>query len=176
MTRIPYLAVRGMSQRIFGGSSSSAAGFLPRVTSALMRPWALVLLWSMMLAYAVRFTLFTLRTPPDFTDFNHFYLGALSLRMESNPYAVKFDSLAHSQGLDIGVNHIPNQTPTLLLSTGGLNFYRFTSDRGIRILGVGWPRRRRNATSSHRADCIEPLARLGPHTAIGYGSVSRPRH
>jgi hypothetical protein len=115
MTRIPYLAVRGMSLRIFGGSSSSAAGFLPRVTSALMRPWALVLLWSMMLAYAVRFTLFTLRTPPDFTDFNHFYLGALSLRMESNPYAVKFDSLAHSQGLDIGVNHIPNQTPTVLL-------------------------------------------------------------
>ncbi len=128
-----------MSQRIFGASSSSAAGFLPRVTSALMRPWALVLLWSMMLAYAVRFTLFKLRTPPDFTDFNHFYLGALSLRMESNPYAVKFDSLAHSLRLDIGVNHISNQTPTLLL-------------------------------------CIEPLARLGPHTAywiwIGISAAS----
>ena len=80
-----------------------------------MRPWALALLWLMLLAYAVRFAVFKLRTPPDFTDFNHFYLGALSLRLKLNPYAVKFDTLAHSIGLDIGVNHISNQTPTLLL-------------------------------------------------------------
>jgi len=85
------------------------------MTSALMRPWALALLWLMVLAYAVRFAVFKLPAPPDFTDFNHFYVGALSLRMESDPYAVKFDTLSHSLDVDIGVNHISNQLPTLLL-------------------------------------------------------------
>ena len=80
-----------------------------------MRPWALALLWSMVLAYAVRFAVLKLPAPPTFTDFNHFYVGALSLRLGSDPYAVKFDALAHSLGLDIGVNHISNQTPILLL-------------------------------------------------------------
>jgi len=80
-----------------------------------MRPWALALLWSMVLVYAVRFALFKLPAPPNFTDFNHFYVGALSLRLGSDPYAVKFDALAHSKGVDIGVNHISNQLPTLLL-------------------------------------------------------------
>jgi hypothetical protein len=105
----------GVYQRIVRGSSSLAASFLPRFTSALMRPWALALLWSMVLAYAVRFALFKLPAPPNFTDFNHFYVGALSLRLGSDPYAVKFDALAHSKGVDIGVNHISNQLPTLLL-------------------------------------------------------------
>ncbi|HVA84536.1 MAG TPA: glycosyltransferase family 87 protein [Candidatus Binataceae bacterium] len=91
------------------------AGFLPRVTSVLMRPWVLALLWLMVLGYAVRFALFKLPAPPEFTDFNHFYVGALSLRLGSDPYTVKFDALAHSLGLDIGVNHISNQPPAFLL-------------------------------------------------------------
>ena len=104
-----------MPQAIVRGGSSLAASFLPRVTSALTRPWVLALLWLLVLAYAVRFALFKLPAPPNFTDFNHFYVGALSLRLGSDPYIVRFDALAHSLRLDIGVNHISNQPPTLLL-------------------------------------------------------------
>jgi hypothetical protein len=88
---------------------------LPRVISTLTRPWVLGLLWLMVLAYAVRFVLFKLPAPPKLGDFGHFYTAALSLRLGSNPYTDKFDALAHSKGVDIGVNHISNQTPILLL-------------------------------------------------------------
>lgn len=104
-----------MSRPIVRDSASSTASFLPRVISALTRPRVLALLWLAVLAYAVRFALYKLPAPPDFTDFNHFYVGALSLRLGSDPYTVKFDALARSLGLDIGVNHISNQPPTLLL-------------------------------------------------------------
>ena len=88
---------------------------LPRVISTLTRPWVLGLLWLMVLAYAVRFVLFKLPAPPKLSDFGHFYIAALSLRLGSNPYTDKFDALAHSKGVDIAVNHISNQTPILLL-------------------------------------------------------------
>lgn len=74
-----------------------------------------MLLWLMVLGYAIRFAIFKLPAPPNFSDFNHFYVAALTLRRGSNPYAVRFDSLAHTFGLDIGVNHLSNQPPTFLL-------------------------------------------------------------
>jgi hypothetical protein len=104
-----------VSQRVVRGSSSPALNFLPRATSALAHPWALALLWLIVLVYAVRFVLFKLPAPPKFGDFGHFYTAALSLRLGSNPYTEKLDALAHSKGVDIGVNHISNQTPALLL-------------------------------------------------------------
>jgi glycosyl transferase family 87 len=88
---------------------------LLRVTSALTRPLVLALLWLMVLVYAVRFVLFKLPAPPNFSDFDHYYVAALSLRQGSNPYTDKMDALAHSKGVDIAVIHISNQTPMLLL-------------------------------------------------------------
>jgi Glycosyltransferase family 87 len=93
----------------------SAAGLVPRAVAALSRPWVLALLWLAVFAYVARFVLFVLPVPPKFSDFNHFYMGALSLRLGSNPYIVKYDALAHAMGVDIGPNHISNQPPTFML-------------------------------------------------------------
>ena len=103
-----------MSRPIVRDSSSLTASFLPRVISALTRPWVLALLWLVALVYAVRFALFTLPAPPKFTDFNHYYVAALSLRMGSNPYVTRFDALGRSLGLELSIFDIGNQPPTLL--------------------------------------------------------------
>lgn len=104
-----------MSDPIVPGNSSSAVRFLSRVISALMRPRVLAVLWLVVLVYAVRFALFKLPVPPDFTDFNHYYVAALALRTGSNPYTTRFDGLARSFGLELSTLDITNQTPTLLL-------------------------------------------------------------
>ena len=104
-----------MSRSIVRDNSSLTAGFLPRVTSALTCPRVLALLWLVVLVYAVRFALFTLPAPPNFTDFNHYYVAALSLRMGSNPYVTPFDALGGSLGLELSDLNLENQTPTFLL-------------------------------------------------------------
>jgi hypothetical protein len=102
----------GMSRPIVRDSSSLAAGVLPVAASALTRPWALALLWAVVVAHLVRFTF---RLPPSFSDFNHFYVASLSVRLGSNAYVAKYDELARSLGLDIGFNNISNQPPTFVL-------------------------------------------------------------
>lgn len=104
-----------MSGPIVRDNSPLTTSFLRRVTSGLTRPPLLALLWLVVLVYAVRFALFTLPAPPKFTDFNHYYVAALSLRMGSNPYITRFDGLAHSLGLEISDLDTENQTPTFLL-------------------------------------------------------------
>ena len=101
-----------MSRPIVRDSSSLAAGVLPVAASALTRPWALALLWVVVFAHLVRFTY---RLPPSFSDFNHFYVAALSFRLGSNAYVAKYDELARSLGLDIGFINISNQPPTFVL-------------------------------------------------------------
>ena len=66
----------------------------------------------MVLAHVVRFAF---RLPPSFSDFNHFYVASLSVRLGSNAYVAKYDELAHSLGLDIGFINISNQPPTFVL-------------------------------------------------------------
>jgi hypothetical protein len=102
------------SRPIVRANSSVAASFLPRITSALTRTWVLVLLWLVVLAYAVRFAIFKLPAPPQFTDFNHFYVAALAVRMGSNPYITNLDTLS-TLGLQLSVARIENQPPTLQL-------------------------------------------------------------
>ena len=103
-----------MSRPIVRDRLSLTASVLPRAISALTRPRVLALLWLVVLVYAARFVLFTLPAPPKFTDFNHYYVGALSLRMGSNPYIARFDALGSSLGLELSIFDIGNQPPTLL--------------------------------------------------------------
>jgi Glycosyltransferase family 87 len=100
---------------IIGDNSSLAGNFLPRVIPGLTRPWILGLLWLLVIAYAVRFALFKLPAPPAFTDFNHYYTAALSLRRGSNPYVTSFEALGRSLGLSLSDLNTENQPPTLLL-------------------------------------------------------------
>jgi len=88
---------------------------LSRVISSLTRPWVLALLWLLVVVYAARFVVFKLPTPPAFSDFNHYYVGSLALRQESNPYRTRYDALAASLGLDLSGLDLENQPPTLLL-------------------------------------------------------------
>jgi Glycosyltransferase family 87 len=76
--------------------------------------WVLALLWLVVLVYAVRFAVLKLPAPPTFTDFNHFYVAALAVRMGSNPYITDLDTLP-PPGLELGPVRIENQPPTLLL-------------------------------------------------------------
>ena len=93
-------------------SSAPAIDFVSRAASALTRTGALVLLWVVVLAHLVRFIY---RLPPSFSDFNHFYVAALSSRLGSDAYVAKYDELARSLGLDIGFINISNQPPTFVL-------------------------------------------------------------
>jgi hypothetical protein len=113
-----------MFRPIVRDSLSLTANFLPRATSALTRPRVLALLWLVALAYAVRFALWKLPAPPDFTDFNHYYVGTLSLRLGSNPYVTSFDALGRSLGLELSGSTIENQPPTFLLCFGPLTRLR----------------------------------------------------
>jgi hypothetical protein len=113
--RVPGRSSGDFSSADFSSGDFSSGDFLPRITSALMRPWALTLLWLTALAYAVRFAIFILPAPPAFTDFNHYYTAALALRLGSNPYITAFDALARSFGLELSGLDIENQTPTFLL-------------------------------------------------------------
>lgn len=88
---------------------------LSRVISSLTRPWFLVLLWLLVVVYAVRFVAFKLPTPPAFTDFNHYYVASLALRTGSNPYRIRYDGLAASLGLNLSGLDLENQPPALLL-------------------------------------------------------------
>jgi len=103
-----------MSRPIVRANSSVAASFLARIISALARTWVLALLWLVVLVYAVRFAVLKLPAPPTFTDFNHFYVAALAVRMGSNPYITDLDTLP-PPGLELGPVRIENQPPTLLL-------------------------------------------------------------
>src|SRR5579863_5883292 len=94
---------------------SLAPGFLPRLASTLTRTWALALLWLVVAIYATRFALFKLPVPPYYTDFNQYYVAALSARMGADPYLNNVDPVAHANKLAI-IDHRSNQTPTLLLS------------------------------------------------------------
>ena len=127
-----------MSRPIVRDNSSLTAGFLPRVTSALTRPRVLALLWLVVLVYAVRFALFTLPVPPKFTDFNHYYVAALSLRRGANPYVTRFDALGRSLGLELSTFDIGNQ------SADAFVLFRATDQSGpiCRLLDLG-----RNITS-----------------------------
>ncbi len=109
-----------MFRPIVRDSLSLTANFLPRAVSALIRPRVLALLWFVAFAYAVRFALWKLPAPPDFTDFNHYYVGTLSLRLGSNPYVTRFDALGRSLGLELSGSTIENQPPTFLLCFGPL--------------------------------------------------------
>lgn len=109
-----------MSRPIVRGSSSSAASLLPRVTSALTRTWVLALLWLVVLLYAVRFAIFKLPSPPNFTDFNHYYTATLALRGGSNPYVTSFGERGRSLGLELGGLDMENQPPTFFLCFGPL--------------------------------------------------------
>jgi hypothetical protein len=93
-------------------SSAPATDFVSRAASALTRPGLLALLWVVVLAHVGRFAF---RLPPTFSDFNHFYVASLSVRLGSNAYVAKYDELAHSLGLDIGFINISNQPPTFVL-------------------------------------------------------------
>lgn len=93
-------------------SSAPAAGFVSHAASGMTRRGALALLWVVVLAHVVRFTF---RLPPRFSDFNHFYVAALSARLGSNAYVAKYDELARSLKLDIGFIDISNQPPTFVL-------------------------------------------------------------
>jgi Glycosyltransferase family 87 len=101
-----------VSRPIVRDSSSLATGVLPLAASALARPWALALLWVVVFAHLVRFTY---RLPPTFSDFNHFYVAALSFRLGSDAYVAKYEERARSLGLDIGFINISNQPPTFVL-------------------------------------------------------------
>jgi Glycosyltransferase family 87 len=85
---------------------------LARVISELKRTRVIVILWIVVVAYAVRFSL---KLPPTFNDFNQYYVGAFSLRLGSNPYSTKYDVLASSLGLNVSIYDLQNQTPTFLL-------------------------------------------------------------
>lgn len=104
-----------MSGAIIRDNALSEESFLPRVVTGLTRPWILSLLWLLVLGYAVRFALFKLPAPPDFSDFNHYYAAALSLRRGSNPYATSYEALGRSLGLNLSGLDTENQPPTLLL-------------------------------------------------------------
>jgi hypothetical protein len=93
-------------------SSASPTDFVSRAASALTRPWALALLWAVVLGHMVRFAF---RLPPIFSDFNHFYIAALSFRLGSNGYVVKYNELARSLGLEIAFINISNHPPTFVL-------------------------------------------------------------
>jgi len=80
-----------------------------------MRPRVLAVLWLLVLVYAVRFAVFKLQAPPRFSDFNHYYVSTLALRMGSNPYVTTFGALGRSLDLDLSDLTIENQPPTLLL-------------------------------------------------------------
>jgi hypothetical protein len=88
---------------------------LSRAITSLTRPWALALLWLLVVIYAARFVMFKLPTPPAFTDFNHYYVASVALRMGSNPYRSRYDALATSLGLNLSGLDLENQPPTLLL-------------------------------------------------------------
>ena len=81
---------------------------------ALCRPWMLAAVWLVALGYALRFVLYRLPAPPEFTDFNHFYIAAEALAAGANPYVTSLASL-RTFGLDIGPIRIENQTPTTLV-------------------------------------------------------------
>ena len=93
-------------------SSAPASDFVSHAALALTRPGALVLLWAVALVHLVRFAV---TLPPGFTDFNHFYVAALSFRLGTNAYVVKYDELARSLGLDIGLINSSNHPPTFVL-------------------------------------------------------------
>jgi Glycosyltransferase family 87 len=104
-----------VSRAIIGNNSSFAEVFFPRTISGLTRPRILGLLWLLVLGYAVRFALFKLPAPPEFSDFNHYYAAALSLRRGSNPYVNSYQALGRSLGLNLSGLNTENQPPTLLL-------------------------------------------------------------
>ncbi len=74
----------------------------------------LAAVWLVALGYASRFVLYRLPVPPEFTDFNHFYIAARALEAGANPYATDLASLRTFK-LDTGPIRIENQTPTTLV-------------------------------------------------------------
>jgi hypothetical protein len=104
-----------VSRAIVRGNALSAESFLARVAAGLMRPQVLGLLWLLALAYAARFAILNLPAPPQFSDFNHYYVATLSLRRGSNPYLTSYEALGRSLGLNLSGLNTENQPPTLLL-------------------------------------------------------------
>jgi len=88
----------------------------PKTPCALQlftRTPVLLLLWILSLAYAARF-ITTL--PPKVSDFNHFYVGALSFRHGINAYVTHFDDLSRQVGLDVDGIRQATYPPTFYLA------------------------------------------------------------
>jgi glycosyl transferase family 87 len=106
---------KGAGEARAGVDSLQESSFLSSAAALLTRRASLGILWLFVIAYAVRFAAVKLPATPAFNDFNHYYIGGLSLRLGANPYFVNFDTLAQKSGVELGGQDIENQPPTLLL-------------------------------------------------------------